>query len=259
MEAASGESLVEEKRVDQAFHALRQKLARLSTECALHALCITLLWLVYELGASPGRAQAVRLAAAMCPYTLNFLIARQKIELTKLNLRISYSIYILTFVVFVLAGATSFDSTDRVAMQAFQLSCRFLMSVIFLDAALLVRGLPGREATAVWWRIQQAIEAAHCFGHTVAGVCVDIAKAFNTLPRTPVYALAVKAGLPDRVLRGWMGAVAAMTRRFQVRGSTGPPLVACVGFPEGCGMSVLGPLLCPLSMTGKAWALVLPR
>ena len=138
MEAASGESLVEENRVDQAFHALRQKLARLSTECTLHALCITLLWLLYELGASPGRAQAVRLAAAMCPYTLNFLIARQKIELTKLNLRISYSIYVLTFVVFVLAGATSFDSTDRVAMQAFQLSCRFSMSVFFLDTALLV-------------------------------------------------------------------------------------------------------------------------
>ena len=112
----------------------------------------------------------------------------------------------------------------------------------------LCGGLPGREATAVWWRIQQAIEAAHCFGHTVAGVGVDIAKAFNTLPRTPVYGLAVKAGLPDRILRGWMGAVAAMTRRFQVRGSTGPPLVACVGFPEGCGMSVLAMALVDLAL-----------
>ena len=40
-------------------------------------------------------------------------------------------------------------------------------------------------------------------------------------------------------MRAWSGAVTSVQRRFRVRGSVGPPLVASCGFAEGCGLSVL--------------------
>lgn len=53
----------------------------------------------------------------------------------------SQVLYMLTFGIFVLAGSLpgeSSSATDPVALQAFQLSCRFSMTVFFLDTALVV-------------------------------------------------------------------------------------------------------------------------
>ena len=156
--AEAATSQIEEPRVDAAFLKIRQKVMRIATECTLHALCVALLWLLYEFGLRPGRAQAIRLASALCPYTLNILIARRKIELTKVNLRISHMLYMLTFSVFVFAGTgsdSSSNATDPVVLQAFQLSSRFSMTVFFLDTALV---LPCQAflSLAEWWSFRPA-------------------------------------------------------------------------------------------------------
>ena len=103
----------------------------------------------------------------------------------------------------------------------------------------LAGGMPGRSSVSVWWHIQLEIEHALTNGTPLAGACFDLSKAFNTLPRVPVYAIAIKSGIHKDLVRAWSGAVASVQRRFRVRGSVGPPLVACCGFAEGCGLSVL--------------------
>ena len=93
-------------------------------------------------------------------------------------------------------------------------------------------GMPKKGATSAWWNLQLEVEEAYMHGEVLAGAIVDLSKAFNTLPRVPVFALAVKAGLPAPLITAWSGAVTACQRRCRVRGSVGPPLVSCVGFAE---------------------------
>ena len=140
-DAPAQEGKVKDSRVDEAFLQLRQRITRISLECTLHGICLALLWFLYEFAARPGRAQAMRLAATLCPYSLNVLLAREKIELTRRNLQVSQALYMITFGIFVLAGSVpgnGYDATDPVALQAFQLSCRFSMTVFFLDTALVL-------------------------------------------------------------------------------------------------------------------------
>ena len=99
----------------------------------------------------------------------------------------------------------------------------------------LAVGMPGRSSVSVWWHIQLEIEHALANGTPLAGACFDLSKAFNTLPRVPVYAIAIKSGIHRNLVRAWSGAVTSVQRRFRARGSVGPPLVACCGFAEGCG------------------------
>ena len=80
-------------------------------------------------------------------------------------------------------------------------------------------GLPGKGAAEVWWSLQREVEQALVFGEPFIGASVDLSKALNNLPRTPVFALALKAGLPVELVRAWSGAVTAGTRRFRVRDS----------------------------------------
>lgn len=66
------------------------------------------------------------------------------------------------------------------------------------------------------------------------------------IPRCPVFALAVHIGISPGVVRAWSSAVAEVTRQFWLRGQPGPPLRSCIGFPEGCGLSVAAMCLCNL-------------
>ena len=68
----------------------------------------------------------------------------------------------------------------------------------------------------MWWKLRCEVEASLVFHEPLAGASVDLSKAFNTLPRVPVYALALHAGIPPGVVKAWSGAVAACTRRFRV-------------------------------------------
>ena len=107
-------------------------------------------------------------------------------------------------------------------------------------------GMPGRSAPESWWQLQFEIEAALTQRRSMAGITMDLSKAFNTLPRTPVFAMALRAGLPQELVRAWSGAVSGCLRRFRIRGSVGPPLLACTGFLEGDALSVVSMVLVDL-------------
>ena len=88
--------------------------------------------------------------------------------------------------------------------------------------------LPGRSSRDVWYGLQQA----HLSGEVIC-VTTDLEKAFNFLPRVPVFAYAVHLGLPPPVVRAWTSAVGTLQRRFKVRGCVGPPISSLTGFSEG--------------------------
>ncbi|CAE7393753.1 Pol [Symbiodinium sp. CCMP2592] len=107
----------------------------------------------------------------------------------------------------------------------------------------LFGNMPGRSAGCVWYQMQLAIEQAHMEDQPLVGVLLDLSKAFNTLPRPPVFALALKLGLPRELVVAWSSAVAKLARRFQIRGATGPALPSYTGFPEGCALSCVAMML----------------
>ena len=122
---------------------------------------------------------------------------------------------------------------------------QYLKNIVPAD---LVGGMPKKGASSIWWELQNQIEEALCNEDELAGITLDVSKAFNNLPRIPVFALAIKVGLPRALVKAWNGATCACVRRFRVRGSLGPPLIACTGFAEGDAMSVIAMCLVDLAL-----------
>ena len=113
---------------------------------------------------------------------------------------------------------------------------------------LLFGNRPGVSASTVWYELQCVIESSSLDERPVCGFTADITKAFNCIPRTPTLAVALLKGLHRSVVVGWTGALTAITRRFKVRSSVGPPLLASTGMPEGCAMSCIGMLLVNIAL-----------
>ena len=109
---------------------------------------------------------------------------------------------------------------------------------------LLPTGLYGSRAShhagQVWSHLLWSIELAYEQQTSLCGIMADIQKAFNFLPRPVVMEGCALIGIPFHVLRGWAGALMAMPRRFQIRGSLSPPAYSNCGLPEGCALSCLG-------------------
>ena len=104
-------------------------------------------------------------------------------------------------------------------------------------------GVPGKQARAVWFEISQLLEGAH-FGNTNwQGVMLDIRRAFNALPRQPIWAMLEALQFPQQLTRTWGSFVSSQVRRFKVRQSTGIEIPSVVGLPEGCALSVMGMVL----------------
>ena len=118
--------------------------------------------------------------------------------------------------------------------------------------------LPGRSSQDVWFGLQFRLEQAHLQNEPLCGVTTDLEKAFNFLPRTPVFAFAAHLGLPMPVIRAWTAAVSMLQRRFKVRGCVGPPISSLTGFPEGDPMSCTAMALVCLAFA-RAWDLTLDR
>lgn len=88
--------------------------------------------------------------------------------------------------------------------------------------------------------VARLIERSHLEHAPLVGLILDMRKAFNSLPRLPLWHCLLQLGFPTDVLRCWVSFVNQQQRRFQVRGSISQPVESCVGLPEGCGLSVLG-------------------
>ena len=93
----------------------------------------------------------------------------------------------------------------------------------------LVGMIPGKTTADVWYTIQTRIEASRISGRDISGMSADLGKAFNLLPRLPVWTYCRHLGVHQGVIRGWAGATMALQRRFKVRNSVGNLWAQCGG------------------------------
>ena len=97
--------------------------------------------------------------------------------------------------------------------------------------------MPGVEAAELFYVTQALIEvsvlenAGHC------GLITDLQKAFECLPREPVWQVAEWVGIPLEILHLWAAYLETMKRHFRVDGQFGPGLPSTSGYPEGCALS----------------------
>ncbi len=69
------------------------------------------------------------------------------------------------------------------------------------------------------------------------GLVADLIKAYNTLPRHPIFRILLHCGVPAWFLNMWERYLREFQRFFVVRRLTGRAQFSCTGFPEGCPLS----------------------
>ena len=117
-------------------------------------------------------------------------------------------------------------------------------------------GIPGRGVEHITYHLQASIDLAHSLGDPVGGVVMDITKAFDALPRTPILQACRKLGVPLGILRAWSGAMTANRRFFLLNNIFGAPTLTCRGVPQGCGLSCLAMTVINLTLLHHlAWTL----
>ena len=112
-------------------------------------------------------------------------------------------------------------------------------------------GVPNQDAKTVWYQVAQRLESAFISEESTNGLTLDIVKAFNMLPRYPVWTALAQLGMPKAILKTWASFLAQQVRRFRVRCSTSKGVSSCTGYPEGCGLSVLAMIV--LDMIVEKW------
>ena len=98
--------------------------------------------------------------------------------------------------------------------------------------------MPGQSSVALWYQLQSRIEDAHYTEEHISGCVTDLIKAFNLLPRDPIFCVARKIGIDPGILRAWQGAIGKIRRRFFVRMQPSQGVTSATGFPEGDPLSV---------------------
>ena len=104
--------------------------------------------------------------------------------------------------------------------------------------------LPDHEPAEAWLVLQANIEVAVQGSEPLSGFSADLVKAFNTLPRQPLFAAARWLGIPEGVLLPWSNFLSGMQRRFVVQHCVSAPAYSQCGFPEGCPLSTVAMCIC---------------
>ena len=100
--------------------------------------------------------------------------------------------------------------------------------------------MPNREASQFWWLLEARIELACQCDLPLVGYSTDVVKAFNVLPRSPVFEVSEWLGLPPTLTTPWKAFLNGLERRFLIRQAVGAPIRSTCGFPEGCALSTVG-------------------
>ena len=101
----------------------------------------------------------------------------------------------------------------------------------------------GHQAAHLWRTIVHQIETAYSNGTTLSGLTADIEKAFNCIPRWPIFCAALFAGTPFSTMQAWVGAVTGMRRHFKVQDSFSQGFATSTGLAEGDALSCYGMLI----------------
>ncbi len=99
-------------------------------------------------------------------------------------------------------------------------------------------GIPSRQARSIWYEAAQLLEQSHLSNLPYVGIVADLVKAFNQIPREPIWLALQALGCPSWFIMTWASFVGCQCRRFRVRKSVGAAIPSDVGFPEGCALSI---------------------
>ena len=119
-------------------------------------------------------------------------------------------------------------------------SSRILRHLSQLCDGLQCGFVEGGTASDIWYWVQTAIEAALSDGKIACGIVGDLVKAYNTLPREPVWHFLQLLGIPSQFIHCWRQHLQGLQRRFVVRNSCSEVASTRTGFPEGCPLSCAG-------------------
>lgn len=115
---------------------------------------------------------------------------------------------------------------------------QFLKALAMVTPPGLRGGLPSCQSKSIWFEVAMELEEDHAGVPTLIGLVADLQKAFNTIPRVPLWQCLMSLGCPDWLIRSWAAFTNQQVRRFKVRNSIGPGIQSDCGYPEGCGLSV---------------------
>ena len=79
-------------------------------------------------------------------------------------------------------------------------------------------------------------------------------KAFNTIPRAPVFHAASCVGLPPSLIQAWSSFLDGLRRSFTVRGELSDSVSSCTGYPEGDALSTVA-----MALVDWCWHLYMSR
>ena len=102
----------------------------------------------------------------------------------------------------------------------------------------LYGSVPGRSSLDTAWTLQSAIEQSLMNGHALAGVTMDLSKAYNLIPRGPLKSICSRLGWPLALQNSYDAFLNRLHRYFCVGGSLYGPHDSRVGVPEGCPLAV---------------------
>lgn len=109
----------------------------------------------------------------------------------------------------------------------------------------------GLQAASLWRQVLELVEEAQAAHTQLAGLVLDLTKAYNLLPRLPCLGLALRCGVDYGTVCAWAAALNQLQRRFWVDGSVSGGVRSNRGFPEGCGLSCLAMLV--LNQAWHCW------
>ena len=112
-------------------------------------------------------------------------------------------------------------------------------------------GVPSRQSTGIWFEIAQSLETSYISNQSRCGLVLDIRRAFNAIPRLPLWHALLQMDFPPDILEAWVQFVSGQQRHFRVRDSVGPNVGSTVGYPEGCAMSVFA--MCVIDWMFVRW------
>ena len=139
-------------------------------------------------------------------------------------------------------------------IRAGQLLAQLTSSASFMQCGFL----KSRQASDIWYFVGVCVEVSLQSSMPVHGCVADIIKAYNCLPRAPVFHALKCLGVPQWFLTLWSSHLKQFTRYFVVRRTCGPPHRSSTGFAEGCPLSCVA--MCVVGHMWHRWqAFHMPR
>ena len=119
-------------------------------------------------------------------------------------------------------------------------SKEFLKVIAYVASQRQFGFMPSSDASEMWLMIQAQVECAVQTNIGIQGFVTDLQKAFENIPRLPIYELVVHMGMDIQIANLWFDFLAKTQRMFLVKGEVGQPVKSNRGLPEGDALSCLG-------------------